>query len=108
MPSSACRVKEKMTGYTSRTDSEAEGRQIKYALGRPVTRVILDEDDNVILNVGEIITHKAIERARAAGALDMLLESVYDREPDIRNEEMRASEPGDASLDVSEGRRRVG
>lgn len=53
-----------------------EEKQIKHALGRPVTRVILDRHDQIILNTGEIITHQAIETARLAGVLDILLNSV--------------------------------
>ena len=78
---------------------EAEERRIKNAVGRPVTRVILDPQDNVILNVGEIITHQAVERSRAVGVLDMLLSSVYDKDPELAQDELRAPEPGQAALE---------
>lgn len=56
-----------------------ESRRIKGALGRPVNRIILDQQDNIILGVGEIITHRAIEQARQANSLDILLSSVQER-----------------------------
>jgi uncharacterized protein YrrD len=78
---------------------EAEEERIKYAVGRPTTRVILDRQDNIILNVGELITHEAVNRARLAGVLDMLLTSVYDKDPELSQHELRAPEPGEASLE---------
>lgn len=84
-------------------DRAARWRQdtrIRSAVGRPVNRVILDHDDTVILNTGELITFEAIERARAAGVLDILLDSVYVRAPEIPVEQARAPEPGEASLQV--------
>lgn len=50
--------------------------QIREALGRPVDRVILDAEDNVILNFGDIITNRAIDLARRAGVLDLVISSV--------------------------------
>lgn len=55
---------------------ELEEQRIKHALGRPADRVILDREDNVILERGELITNKVVERARQAGVLDLLLGSV--------------------------------
>lgn len=75
-----------------------ENRRIHGALGRPVTRVILDEQDQVILNVGELITHQAIHRAREAGCLDILLSSVYNYTPQITRSDLRANVSGDAAL----------
>lgn len=72
--------------------------RIKAAVGRPVNRVILDHDDSVILNTGELITFEAVERARSAGVLDILLDSVHLKEPEIPVEQVRAPEPGEASL----------
>ncbi len=82
-----------------------EEQRIKNALGRPVTRVILDEFDNVILNVGELITHQAIEEAQEAGVLDVLLHSVYTHSPQFSKDEMRAPGTGDASLQQGMGER---
>jgi uncharacterized protein YrrD len=96
------RVKTSVSGFQERTEQEAQEHQIRSALGRPVTRVILDPQDHVILNVGELITHHAIDTARQAGVLDILLSSVYDKDPDIAIDELRAPERGQASLEERE------
>ncbi|MEA5451060.1 PRC-barrel domain-containing protein [Leptolyngbya sp. CCNP1308] len=75
-----------------------ENRRIQGALGRPVTRVILDGHDQVILNVGDLITHKAIDRAREAGCLEILLGSVYNHTPELTRSDLRAPSPGEAAL----------
>jgi uncharacterized protein YrrD len=93
------RAKEKVSELQERTSEQAEEQRIKNALGRPVSRVILDQQDNVILNVGELITHQAVERATRAGVLDILLSSVYDKEPELTTEDLRAPVEGDASLE---------
>lgn len=92
------RVKEKFNNFQERTSQELEEQRIKRALGRPVDRVILDPQDNVILNVGELITHQAVERSRQVGVLDILLSSVSTKDPEISQEELRAPEPGEAAL----------
>jgi uncharacterized protein YrrD len=74
-------------------------RRIEQALGRPVNRVILDPQDNVILNVGELITHSAIRQAEQGGVLNILLNSVYTKNPQISDAELRAPERGMASLE---------
>lgn len=93
------KAKEKMGDAKDRSKQEHEERKIRGALGRPVTRVVLDKQDNVILNVGELITHAAIEQARAAGELEVLLDSVYKGDPNISPEELRAGESGSAALE---------
>ncbi|MBD2328018.1 PRC-barrel domain-containing protein [Alkalinema sp. FACHB-956] len=75
-----------------------EEQRIKGALGRPVTRVILDYQDQVILNAGELITHQAIEAARRADVLDVLLASVYTQTPEFSQAQLRAPQPGRAAL----------
>jgi len=62
---------------------------IADAVGRPVTKVILDREDNVVLNMGDIITHQAIQRTYDAGGLDSLLSSVYKANVDFTKEELR-------------------
>ncbi len=52
-------------------------RQVKQALGHPVTRTIIDRQNRVILNVGDLITYQAVARARKAKVLPLLLDSVY-------------------------------
>lgn len=79
-------------------DAQAEQSRINNALGRPVTRVILDQQDSVILNTGDLITHAAINQAREAGALEILFDSVYTADPEITPEMLRAQEPGEAAL----------
>ena len=82
-------------------DREEEFREqrIRDALGRPVTRVILAPDDSVILNVGEVVTNKAIDTARAHNVLDMLLDSVSKDAPNIDPIASRPTESGQAALD---------
>ncbi|HEY9627222.1 MAG TPA: PRC-barrel domain-containing protein [Coleofasciculaceae cyanobacterium] len=86
------------TDLQERSVRTVEEQRIKGALGRPVTRVILDENDDVILNVGELTTHQAIESAREAGVLDVLLSSIYTQSPQFSKAEMQAPEAGSAAL----------
>ncbi|MBD2169383.1 PRC-barrel domain-containing protein [Calothrix membranacea FACHB-236] len=86
---------EKLQG---RSERAMKKQRIEQALGRPVTRVILDPEDNVILNVGELITHRAVRQAEESGVLNILLSSVYTKEPEISDKELRASEHGMAAL----------
>jgi hypothetical protein len=97
-------VKGKVNETQAATQQELEERRINNAIGRPTNRVILDRQDNVILNVGELITHEAIHKARQADALDMLLSSVYDKDPQLSQAELRAPEPGEASLEQQRDR----
>lgn len=73
-------------------------KRINHALGRPVTRVILAKDDTVILNVGDLITNKAVGMAYDNGALETLLSSVYDEEPQITPAMARTTEAGTATI----------
>ncbi len=77
--------------------------QIEDAVGRPVTKVFLDLEDRVILDLGDLITHAAIQRAHEAGALDSLLGSVYKGEVAFQRDEMRAEKAGEATLEVASG-----
>ena len=71
-------------GGRARTEADAdrEDDQIRRALGRRVTRAILDAQDREILKAGSTITNQSIREARAAGVLDILLDSVSMREPE--------------------------
>ncbi len=93
------RLKSKVSDTQEAASQQAEEFRINRAIGRPTNRVILDRQDNVILNVGELITHQAVESARRSGVLDMLLSSVYDKDPELSQDELRAPEPGEASLE---------
>ncbi|MDY6781476.1 MAG: PRC-barrel domain-containing protein [Cyanobacteriota bacterium] len=53
-------------------------REIRNALGRPVTQAICDRNQQAILNIGDLITYQAVERARQAQTLDRLLNAVYE------------------------------
>lgn len=81
-----------------RSAEAIEEQRIRGALGRPVTRVILDQSDNVILNVGELITHQAINSARQSDVLDLLLSSVYTESPKLSLQDIRAPQAGQAAL----------
>jgi uncharacterized protein YrrD len=96
-----------MTDATGkRVDEEQTKRQlsqIEDAVGRPVTKVILDLQDRVVLDVGDIITHSAVQRAHEAGGLNSLLGSVYKAEVQFDKQELRAERPGAAALEQAEG-----
>ncbi len=91
-------VKDTASGLQDRGSQAIEEKQIKGALGRPVTRVILDRHDDVILNVGELITHEAIASSRQSQVLDLLLSSVYSEKPRLSLENLRAPKPGRAAV----------
>ncbi|HEX8229048.1 MAG TPA: PRC-barrel domain-containing protein [Chloroflexia bacterium] len=80
---------------------------IQDAVGRPVTKVILDRQDNVILNLGDIITHEAVQRSYDAGMLDSMLENVYKGEVEFSKEEMRAPVEAEATVDKASGQAQV-
>jgi hypothetical protein len=60
--------------------------------------VILDHDDHVVLNTGELITNEAVERARNSGVLGVLLDAAYHAKPEFSKDELRAPETGEAAL----------
>ncbi|MHC5933394.1 PRC-barrel domain-containing protein [Nostoc sp.] len=91
-------LKQKAEMLQTRSTRAMRKQRIEQALGRPVTRVILDPEDNVILNVGELITHCAVRQAEESGVLNILLSSVYIKEPEISDQELRAQEHGMAAL----------
>lgn len=96
-------LKEKLREAQGRGTRAFHQKRIEQALGRPVTRVILDPQDNIILNVGELITHRAIQQAERGGVLNILLNSVYMKQPNISETELRAADRGIASLDRDRG-----
>ena len=77
---------------------EGEERRIEGAIGRPVNRVVLDRQDNIILNIGEIVTHKAVEQARSSDVLGILLSSISTGTPSIDPMTVRPDEHGQAAL----------
>ena len=98
-----------MTDATGRRVDAAQTKQhletIADAIGRPVGKVILDRQDNVVLNMGDIITHQAIQRAYESGGLESLLSSVYKGDVSFTKEEMRAPTgvEAEATVDKSSG-----
>ncbi len=79
-------------------DDRAEQNKINNALGRPTTRVILAPDDTIILNTGDLITNAAVNHARTAGVLPILLDSVFSADPEITPEMLRAQGKGSNAL----------
>ncbi|MFB9993959.1 PRC-barrel domain-containing protein [Deinococcus oregonensis] len=78
---------------------EAQEQKIRDALGRPVNRVILAPDDSIILNIGEIVTHKAVDLARSGDVLDILLDSISKETVAIDPLSVRPHETGSAALE---------
>lgn len=95
----------KLTGrYTQivdDTDDKMMQRRVRSALGRPTNRVILDSKDRIILNTGDIITNRAVQEARAAGVLDILVDSIYTERPKLSLDDLKAPTRGEASLSAS-------
>ncbi len=86
-------------GKTQENAADAvEEHQIQRALGRPVNRVVLDRQDHIILNIGEIITHKAVDQARESDVLRILLGSVSSESPVIDVLTVKPTEHGQAAL----------
>jgi uncharacterized protein YrrD len=77
--------------------------QIADAIGRPVTKVILDKKDDVILDFGDIITHQAVQRAYDAGMLDTLLASTYREGIAIPPQQLRADVPASSTVKQASG-----
>ena len=91
-------LKTGVADFQDRSAQAIEQKRIMGALGRPVNRVILDQQDQVILNVGELITHQSVEVSRQSGVLEVLLGSVYTETPKLSREDIEAPHPGRASL----------
>ncbi len=81
-----------------KADEADEERRVQAAIGRPTNRVILDPQDNILLNLGEIITHKAVDAARRSGVLPMLLDSASTETPKIDPEHVKPDAHGSAAL----------
>jgi len=85
--------------FADQADTKVEQARIDRALGRPASRVILDRQDAVILNTGDIITNAAVQQARDAGVLNILLDSVYIEKPKLTLDDLKAPWSGRASLE---------
>lgn len=53
------------------------GKRLQDVLGRPVTKPILDSNNNLIIDVGDLITYEIIKKAKKANLLPKLLKAVY-------------------------------
>jgi uncharacterized protein YrrD len=100
-----------VTDATGRRMDEQQARsklaEIEDAIGRPVTKVVLDLDDDVVLNFGDIITHQAVQRAYEAGGLDSLLKSVYRAEVTFMPEDLRAPAEPSSTVERAHGGARI-
>lgn len=59
------------------TNNFWQDKKIKSILGHPVKRVICDKQGNIILNIGDIISFRALEQVKQANELDYLFSCVY-------------------------------
>lgn len=53
---------------------------IQDILGYPVTAIILDEVGEIILDIGDLITYQAVDRAIKANVFNHLLKAVYRKQ----------------------------
>ena len=52
-------------------------KKVKNVLGYPVIKKIFDQNGNIILDVGDLITHYAIQLAKDAEVLNQVFDAVY-------------------------------
>ncbi|GGR49203.1 hypothetical protein GCM10008959_08000 [Deinococcus seoulensis] len=90
--------REQASEVIDQRQQEAEEQKVRDALGRPVTRVILAPDDSIILNIGEIVTNRAVQAARDGNVLDILVSSVSKETPHIDPLASRPDATGEAAL----------
>ncbi len=83
--------------------TKAQLDKIADAIGRPVSKVILDREDSVILDLGDIITHQSVQRAHDNGMLDSLLSNVYKGDVTFERDEMKAQVAGDSTVEKATG-----
>jgi len=83
--------------------TKAQLDKIADAIGRPVSKVMLDREDSVILDLGDIITHQSVQRAHDNGMLDSLLSNVYKGDVTFERDEMKAQVAGDSTVEKATG-----
>lgn len=100
----------KLSEMTDSTGQKMDERQTKGqldkiadAIGRPVSKVILDREDSVVLDLGDIITHQSVQRAHDNGMLDSLLSNVYKGDVTFERDEMKAQVEGDSTVEKATG-----
>lgn len=54
-----------------------QDKKIRSILGHPVKRIVCDKQGNIILDIGDIISFRALEQVKQANELDYLFTSVY-------------------------------
>lgn len=54
-----------------------EQEQLADILGYPTLRTVYDRENQIVLNVGDLITYKAVQRAKEAGVFEQLVKAVY-------------------------------
>lgn len=64
-------------GNNKSNNNFSQDKKIESILGHPVKRVIYDNQGNIILDVGDIINFRAVEKVKQANKLDNLFSSVY-------------------------------
>jgi uncharacterized protein YrrD len=82
-------LKSKASQLFNQAEDKVQEKRIQRALGRPTNRVVLDKNDDVLLDTGQIITRESIDKARSAGVLELLLTSVDTSGPDLSNEDRK-------------------
>lgn len=83
-------IKEKTKELTQKAADKNEEQRIQAVLGRPVERVVLAPDDSVILNIGDLVSNEAVEKAKSHGVLNMLLNSVSPDRPSFSSDELKS------------------
>lgn len=63
--------------YDHKNYSNLEFLNLQDTLGRPVIRIIQDKQGKIILNIGDLVTYQALEAAKKANVIDILLNSIY-------------------------------
>ena len=101
------RISEMTDSAGKRIDTQqtkAQLDRIHDAIGRPVTKVFLDREDTVILDLGDLITHQAVQRAHDAGMLESLLGSVYTAQGiTFDQDQLKARIAGDSTIEQASG-----
>lgn len=88
----AATAKEKAVEAKENLEETKENFDENSILGLKVDRVILAKDDSVILNVGEIITHEAITKAKQNEVFPALKGAAVKDEPKFSNSELKRGE----------------
>ncbi|MGB3510764.1 MAG: hypothetical protein WBA93_16325 [Microcoleaceae cyanobacterium] len=61
----------------NQTCISSDEQLLKNILGRPILQSICDREGNLILELGELISYRAVEIAKQEKVFELLLNSVY-------------------------------